>query len=1082
MLFVISLSNVATPVVYAAQLGKIHLQLPHFHLPYGNLYKSDVLTKAPDFYLPDHTSVLGASTTLFTVGTQKLDLRAGNAGSAHQRIPIRVQQLEKKVYQTTEDVTFAVTNPDNQAFTTTVQDADGKSVTVPITESNNGTTTTVDLAPSNEIKPGLYKVLVSDEENNSTEQDFTWGVLALNLDKTLYHPQETGDIAMAVLNDKGDMVCDAKVELRITNQGLGIDDTLSTTEASDSANKKITISPQCQKHDYSLEPDYKAQYQFGAAGVYNLQLSATTTNGTHSISDSIQVTDKIPFDVQRVSATRIYPPNTYPMTFNVTANRDFSGTVTETVPDSFTITPATQSASQSYTAMQTLYLNSNDPTAKLQQTLLASGQSLLVMPFQGDFPITQGFGAQLTDPTLQAFYSQYGLGGHDGIDFGLPIGTPLYAVDAGDVVWSGSGDYGTMVTIQHAWGKTYYGHMSNTSVTLGQHVIKGQLLGYSGMSGEATGPHLHFGMKPNNPDMTNGYFGKVDPMLYLPLGHDPKSILSLGPTSLISKTNVLGDATTDATSSGVSSIVSSTPTPSVSPAPTVSPTLSPSPEQLNASQSATVTQAPTPKTSLETTPPATPAANTNFTVLDKEIKMNEELANNAQTEKVKIITWKVTLKKGETTSLGYAYQTPKVSPEFYLLGPLKFYENGSNKVVFQEKRQWQLAADDVGVEWFNDTTGRQWNGYSWLYRKKITIDHTKVSGGSSLTDFPVLVSLSSDTDLSNNAQIGGNDILFTDSTGETLLPFEIESYSSGTLAAWIKISSLSASTDTILYMYYGNPAATSKANMTGTWNSNYVAVYHLKENAASKTISDSTSDGYNGTAARNTSNTTTTGEIDGAQSLLSASSDKVDIGDQTNLDFGNGSFTFFMWINSPNSNPGSNVNFWKGATIGTEQGYDLETTGGPVWKFHISDGVNGDYTSVTNTATNNTWENIAYVVDRGGGNLIPYLNGTAGTSASIPGGFGSVTHNWATSIGYDANSNNFFSQEKVDELEIYNGVLSAGWLKTEYNNQSSPGPGGGGFVSSLGSVETNIYAPTLGQLMRHGQWFNSEGQVQPFTF
>ena len=372
-----------------------------------------------------------------------------------------MEQLTKKVYRTDEDVQLAVVNPDNEAFTTTVQDSSGQGVSVPITESNNGSTTTVDLASSDQIKPGSYKVTITDAENKSTEQDFTWGVLALNTDKSMYHPNETADIAMAVLNDNGDMVCDAKVELQITNQELGINDTLST-EATESATKQITISPQCQNHDFSLEPDYEAHYKFGAAGTYQFQLTATTKNGTHSIADSIQVTDKIPFDVQRVSATRVYPPNTYPMLFNITANQDFSGTVTETVPDSFTVTPATQSA-QSYSDMETVYLNSNDPAAVMSQQI-ASQSGGLMMPFHGSYPITQGFGAQLTDPTLQAFYTQYGLAGHDGIDFGVPMDTPLYAVDAGTVIWSGPGDYGTMVTILHSWGQTLLWSYEQTRV------------------------------------------------------------------------------------------------------------------------------------------------------------------------------------------------------------------------------------------------------------------------------------------------------------------------------------------------------------------------------------------------------------------------------------------------------------------------------------------------------------------------------------------------------------------------------------------------------------------------------------------
>ena len=434
------------------------------------------------------------------------------------------------------------------------------------------------------------------------------------------------------------------------------------------------------------------------------------------------------------------------MLFNITANQDFSGTVTETVPDSFTITPATQSAAQSYTGMETVYLNSNDPAAVMSQQI-ASQSGGLMMPFHGSYPITQGFGAQLTDPTLQAFYTQYGLAGHDGIDFGVPMDTPLYAVDAGTVIWSGPGDYGTMVTILHSWGQTYYGHMSNTSVTVGEHVDKGQLIGYSGMSGEATGPHLHFGMKPNNPDMTNGYYGKIDPMPFLPIGQG-ESISALGPAGGTNNTlaaavpalasTVLGASDsaqddsvtpipTDAPSPTPILSTSTTPTPSAGPdstAATLTPTAVPSAAPVTSGANQVVSPTPTPVASVFSQP--TTAANTTFSVLDKEIQLNEEIANDAQTQKVKVITWKVNLKKGQSTSLGYAYQAPRVSPQFYLLGPAKFYAGGNDQLVFQEDRQWQIASDDVGVEWYQNTGGpHNWNGYSWQYRKKIDINHSK---------------------------------------------------------------------------------------------------------------------------------------------------------------------------------------------------------------------------------------------------------------------------------------------------------------------------------------------------------------------
>jgi hypothetical protein len=68
-----------------------------------------------------------------------------------------------------------------------------------------------------------------------------------------------------------------------------------------------------------------------------------------------------------------------------------------------------------------------------------------------------------------------------------------------------------------------------------------------------------------------------------------------------------------------------------------------------------------------------------------------------------------------------------------------------------------------------------WYNVSWSNRKAITIDHTKVSGSSSLTNFPVLISLPNDTDLEAVAQANGNDILFTAADGTTKLSHEINS-------------------------------------------------------------------------------------------------------------------------------------------------------------------------------------------------------------------------------------------------------------------------------------------------------------------
>jgi murein DD-endopeptidase MepM/ murein hydrolase activator NlpD len=738
LLCIISFSNILTPVAYAAPLVKFHAKKPAVNFQAASLVPNSSVVQ------PDQGSVLGVSTSLVTDGTVPLTLDGENGDSANIRIAPRMEELPKQVYKTDEDVMLSVINPDNEPFSTKVTDGKGDTVPVPVTEDNSGTTTSIDFSSSDSLHPGRYTVAITDSHGQITTQDFTWGVLAMNFDKSEYHPGDTGDISFGVLNDNGDMVCDADLKLQVTNKGLGIDDMLSTTTVA-SSSAQIAVSPQCQSHDFSLEPDYYAHYKFGSVGTYQLQLTATTNGQSHTISDSIQVTNDIPFDVQRVSATRIYPPNTYPMLFNITANRDFTGTVTETVPDSFTIIPATQSAVaaegetgsvSSYDNMKTVYLNNNDPAANLQQAITASDSAGLVMPFTGSYPITQGFGAQQTDPSLQAFYTQFGLAGHDGVDFGVPMFTPLYAVDNGTVIWSGPGDYGVTIIIKHGWGESYYGHLSSTVAKVGQSVTKGELIGYSGESGDATGPHLHFGMRPDNSDMTNGYYGKIDPLPYLPFGHEPQSIASLIPATasqIVGQQVLSSGVVLGASDSGGAQAVSEIPIPSsqptVQPSVTASPTLIPTSASGSAVPTETIESSatPTPQPSLEQTDNATPAANESFSVLDKEIQLDEALSTSTQTEKVKVITWQVSLKKGQQITLGYAYQAPRVSPEFYLLGPMKFYEGGSNRIVFQEQRAWEIASDDVGTEWFYQPTANQpWNGYGWQHRQKIDISHLKV--------------------------------------------------------------------------------------------------------------------------------------------------------------------------------------------------------------------------------------------------------------------------------------------------------------------------------------------------------------------
>jgi murein DD-endopeptidase MepM/ murein hydrolase activator NlpD len=88
---------------------------------------------------------------------------------------------------------------------------------------------------------------------------------------------------------------------------------------------------------------------------------------------------------------------------------------------------------------------------------------------------------------------------HLGVDFGAPTGTPIRAVADGKVETAGkAGGHGNYVKIQHLGPQaTSYSHLSKIAVQRGATVRQGQIIGYVGATGLATGPHLHYQMWVN---------------------------------------------------------------------------------------------------------------------------------------------------------------------------------------------------------------------------------------------------------------------------------------------------------------------------------------------------------------------------------------------------------------------------------------------------------------------------------------------------------------------------------------------------------------------------------------------------------
>ncbi len=182
---------------------------------------------------------------------------------------------------------------------------------------------------------------------------------------------------------------------------------------------------------------------------------------------------------------------------------------------------------------------------------------------------------------------------------------------------------------------------------------------------------------------------------------------------------------------------------------------------------------------------------------------------------------------------------------------------------------------------------------------------------SDLSNFPVLISISNDANLADKNHSGyvqnlsGYDIVFTASDGTTKLDHEIEKYdgTTGTLAMWVRMPTLSASSDTTLYLYFDNSSiSSSQENKTGVWNpggdTTFRGVWHFEESSGNAL--DSTS--YAANAAKTgTPTQNATGRIGAGVSFSGSTGNYFNAGNpgDGHLDFGTNSFSYSSWVYLP---------------------------------------------------------------------------------------------------------------------------------------------------------------------------------------
>ncbi len=338
----------------------------------------------------------------------------------------------------------------------------------------------------------------------------------------------------------------------------------------------------------------------------------------------------------------------------------------------------------------------------------------------------------------------------------------------------------------------------------------------------------------------------------------------------------------------------------------------------------------------------------------------------------------------------------------------------------------------------NISSGKNWWHKSWRYRKLITIDSSKVAADH--INFPVLIYESSDSDLSSHAQNDGDDIAFIlYSDNSTKLNHEIQSFtdSTGKLISWIKVPNLMGSSDTKIWMYYGNPTANSQENVAGVWDSNFVAVWHLDEIPDDDIAGhyDSTSNDNHGTPKNfqdgGGGSTNAVGKIGGAN-YFAGDDDWVEIPHNDSLVVNGDQLALSAWVKTTALQDNDEGIIIK--SDGSDYNMHLGVQGNERGNLRVKTPSGTSYLIGTTTLQVNQWYYLYGSYNGVTAKL--YLNNGEEGSENRNGNIDSPVA--PVVIGRRALGDNRFFKGIIDEARISYNTRTLEWFKTEYNNQNSP--------------------------------------------
>ena len=392
---------------------------------------------------------------------------------------------------------------------------------------------------------------------------------------------------------------------------------------------------------------------------------------------------------------------------------------------------------------------------------------------------------------------------------------------------------------------------------------------------------------------------------------------------------------------------------------------------------------------------------------------------------------------------GNGTTTLTINPAAKLKANTSYYVQIDSTAIDAVSGGEDYAGLSATTDW-NFTTNN-WYKDNWGYRIKLTVDSTKVNGD--LSNFPVYVDLSdlSSTGFFTYVQADGDDIRVTKNDGSTEVAYDLVAIDTGSSTGelhFVANGTLSGSSDTTFYLYYGNAAATGYGatdtfGSENVWDIDFVIVSHMQDSPTG-TVNDETSNSNDGT----TGGTMTSGDL-----VAGMLGNGIDLdGTDDYISFGttgesSDDFSFGGWMKAgqthgdwTESNTGTLCNVGEEFVVfpnhkGTDGGAGLTigTDGITVCEHGTSYlAPIADY----DTALGAGWNQIiiTYTSKQPKIYLNGYLVHTGTTSAK--------TNVYSPYIVGSSGAKGF-NAGPFDEFRVVSSTRTAAWIETMYNNQNS---------------------------------------------